>query len=96
MQPLREFLSRIRWDTEFGKGTFTVGYVDRIAHRERIVAFTSITVDPGGRSFSVCNDTGVTVRIPFHRVRTVYKDGLPVWRRRPRDAQSAETQREPN
>ena len=81
MQPLRELLNRIKWDADFGKGTFALGYYDRIARRERIVAFTSITLGSGERSFSVCGDDGMTVRIPLHRVFTVYKDGAPIWRR---------------
>jgi uncharacterized protein (UPF0248 family) len=81
MQPLRELLSRIKWDPEFSKGTFTLGYYDRIAGHERIVAFTSITLDSGARSFSVCGDEGEIVRIPLHRVRSVYKDGAPIWQR---------------
>lgn len=52
MQPLRELLDRIKWDTEFGKGTFALGYYDRIAHQERLAAFTFVTLNPGGRSFS--------------------------------------------
>ena len=78
---LRELLNRIKWDPAFSKGTFALGYYDRIARQEKVVAFTSITLDPAGRSFSVCGDDGVSVRIPFHRVRTVYKDGAPIWRR---------------
>lgn len=81
MQPLRALLNRIRWDTEFGKGTFALGYDDRIARREQLVPFTSVTLDPASRSFSICGDDGVVVRIPLHRVRTVYKDGAPIWRR---------------
>jgi uncharacterized protein (UPF0248 family) len=81
MQPLRELLNRIRWDAEFGRGAFALGYVDRVAQRERIVAVTSISMDPGGRSFSF-DDEGAAVHIPFHRVRSVYKDGVPIWRRR--------------
>jgi uncharacterized protein (UPF0248 family) len=81
MQPIQELLSRIRWDTEFRKGTFALGYDDRLARQERIVALTTITMDPGGRSFSVCGDDGVIVRIPLHRVRTVYRDGVPIWAR---------------
>jgi len=80
--PLRELLSRIKWDAEFGKGTFALGYVDRIAHQERIVAFTSISMDPAARSFSVHDDDGVTVHIPLHRVQSVYRDGVPIWHRR--------------
>lgn len=88
MQPLRELLNRIKWDPEFGKGTFALGYVDRIAHQERIVKFTSISMDPEARSFSVHEDDGVTVHVPLHRVRSVYKDGVPIWRRRGADGGS--------
>ena len=81
MQPLRELLNRIKWDTEFGEGRFALGYYDRIARNEKVVAFTPIMLDSAGHSFSVCGDDGVIVRIPFHRVRTVYKDGAQIWRR---------------
>ncbi len=30
MVPLHELLSRIRWDPEFGRGEFKVGYVDHL------------------------------------------------------------------
>jgi uncharacterized protein (UPF0248 family) len=81
MQPLRDLLNRIKWDPRFGKGAFALGYDDRMARQEKVVALTSITVDSAERSFSVCGDDGVFVRIPLHRVRTVYKDGTPIWRR---------------
>lgn len=83
MQPLRELLNRIMWDPEFGKGRFALGYHDRLINRETVVAFGSITLEPGGRSFSVQGESGASVRIPLHRVRTVYKDGVPIWRRPP-------------
>ena len=83
MQPLQDLLNRITWDKEFGKGRFALGYYDRVLDRERVEAFGSITLDPGGRSFSVQDDAGVSVRIPLHRVRTVYRDGVPIWRRPP-------------
>jgi uncharacterized protein (UPF0248 family) len=81
MQPIQELLNRIKWDSEFSKGMFALGYHDRIAREERVVPFTSIALDPGESSFCVCGDDGVVVRIPLHRVRTVYKDGEPIWRR---------------
>lgn len=83
MQPLRQLLNRIKWDPDFAKGTFVLGYYDRIARQERLVAFTSITLDSEERSFCLCGDDGVIVHIPLHRVRTVYKNGTPIWRRPP-------------
>lgn len=33
MQPIHEVLARIRWDAEFAKGRFVIGYWDRVAAR---------------------------------------------------------------
>ncbi len=82
MRPLHELLDRIKWDAEFGKGDFAIGYYDRIVHEERIVPFTSISLDsqrPSTLSFQ--DEDGVVRHIPFHRVRTVYKDNAVIWRR---------------
>lgn len=83
MQPLEDLLHRIRWDPEFGKGRFTLGYEDRVAGGEQRVPFSSIQFDrdrPG--TFSCTDESGTTVHIPLHRVRTVYRDGAVIWARR--------------
>ena len=81
MQPLQELLHRIKWDVEFAKGRLALGYYDRVAHVERVVQFTSISIDPGTASFSVHDEDGIVVHIPLHRVRTVYRDGDVIWQR---------------
>jgi len=81
MQPLQDLLHRITWDAEFGKGTFALGYLDRIAHHEVVVPFTSISLEPGAASFIVHDEEGIAAHIPLHRVRTVYKDGTVIWQR---------------
>lgn len=81
MQPLQQLLHRIRWDAEFARGQFALGYDDRIARQEKVVAFASISVDPGAFSFSFRDEDGVVAHVPLHRVRTVYKDGVAIWRR---------------
>lgn len=82
MQPLQDLLHRIRWDVEFGKGEFAIGYYDRVLDEERIIPFTSISLNTKRRSmFSFQDEDGVVRHIPFHRVRTVYKDGAAIWRR---------------
>ena len=85
MQPLEDLLHRIRWDQEFGKGRFALGYHDTVAGERRIVPFESITfaADRSG-FFSIADAEGVTRHIPLHRVRTVYKDGAVIWARRQR------------
>ena len=82
MQPLQELLHRIKWDVEFGKGEFAVGYYDRVVHEEQLVPFVSIRLDPQWPdTFSFHDEDGIVCHIPLHRVRTVYKDGVVVWRR---------------
>ena len=80
MLPIEQLLHRIKWDAEFGKGAFAIGYYDRVAHAERIVPFASIDLRPGEASFSFDED-GIAAHIPLHRVRTVYKDGAVIWQR---------------
>jgi uncharacterized protein (UPF0248 family) len=83
LQPLEDLLDRIRWDTEFAKGVFALGFLDRVAGVEQVVPFRSVSFDPHRRSmFSFEDENGVVRHIPFHRVRTVYKDGDVIWRRR--------------
>jgi uncharacterized protein (UPF0248 family) len=81
MQPLHDLLNRIKWDAEFGKGEFALDYYDRVVHQKKVVPFASITMDPEGGSFSVHDEDGNVIRIPLHRVRTVYKDGVVIWQR---------------
>jgi uncharacterized protein (UPF0248 family) len=82
MQPLKELLDRIKWDAEFGKGVFALGYYDRVAHKEQIARFESATMDPQRPgTFSLQDEDGVIAQIPLHRVRTVYKDGIVIWQR---------------
>ncbi len=42
MVPIRELLNRIRWDPEFGRGNFELGYFDRMERRTIIVRFREV------------------------------------------------------
>ena len=86
MQPLQDLLHRIQWDADFGQGEFALGYDDRVAHQEKIVPVASIRLDQGRGSFALSDEDGVAVHIPLHRVRTVYKNGVIIWRRPDRPA----------
>ena len=86
MQPLHTLLHRIKWDAEFAKAEFALGYYDRVAHEERIVPFRSITMGPQRPAFSFNDDNGLVHHVPLHRVRTVYKDGMVIWHRPHRPA----------
>jgi uncharacterized protein (UPF0248 family) len=82
MQPLHRLLHRIRWDPEFAKGEFALGYFDRIIRAEKIVPFRRVEIDPHWPGiFSFRDEDGAVSRIPLHRVRTVYRDGVILWQR---------------
>jgi uncharacterized protein (UPF0248 family) len=82
MKPIHELLDRIRWDAEYGRGEFVIGYWDRIAERIERVPFRRVSFPPGEHfSFDVVADDGSVHSVPFHRVREVWRDGELVWQR---------------
>jgi uncharacterized protein (UPF0248 family) len=82
MTPIHELLSRIRHDRGFGRGQFEIGYLDRIEGTIRRVALKEIVFPAGERRvFGLVDETGQLRRIPFHRVREVYRDGQIIWQR---------------
>jgi len=84
MLPIHRLLARIRWDRRFGSARFELGYFDRIERRIVMVPLAGVrfpTEAPG--AFEILDDEGAVHRIPFHRVRTVYRDGRLIWERHP-------------
>lgn len=82
MIPIHELLNKIRWDKEFGKGSFTIGYYDRVEGEIIRVPFAQMHFDPGDHfSFQVLDQEGEIHTVPFHRVKEVFKDGELVWHR---------------
>lgn len=82
MLPIRKLLSRIRWDRDFGQGEFAIGYYDRVAGKIIRVPFRELMLDPEDRErFGVLDEEGVVRRIPFHRVREVFRNGECIWQR---------------
>lgn len=82
MIPIHQLLNRIRWDKEFARGRFEIGYWDRVTGQVQQVALKEISFPEGEhRSFELADESGEPRRIPFHRVREVYKNGQLIWRR---------------
>jgi len=81
---IKELLSRIRWDPEYGRARFAVGYEDHVAGGTVRVPFTAIGSEVGdGFSFSLVDEHGIERTIPYHRVREVLRDGVVIWHRPP-------------
>ena len=84
MQTIHELLSRIRWDAEFGRGEFVIGYYDRMQERILQVPLRQVWLDANDRFFcQIVDEEGELHSVPFHRIREVYKNGAPIWRRPP-------------
>ena len=90
MVPIHELLNRIRWDPEFGRGHFEIGYHDRHEAVLQRVALQAVSFPEGDRhTFEVVDEAGQVRRIPFHRVREVVKDGHVIWQRAHSDGNTA-------
>lgn len=82
MIPLHELLNRIQWDPEFGRGDFMLAYLDRLRHGLVYVQLSKVRRDPESHfCFEVIDGEGVVHSVPYHRVKEVWKDGEPIWRR---------------
>jgi uncharacterized protein (UPF0248 family) len=82
MIPIRQLLDRIRWDPEFGRGDFAIGYYDRVERGIVKVPLARIHLEPGNRfSFTAVAGDGSVHEVPFHRVREVYRNGELIWER---------------
>lgn len=51
MQPIKQLLDRIRWDREFGRGEFELGYYDRLERRVVRVPLGEIVFAPDASGF---------------------------------------------
>jgi uncharacterized protein (UPF0248 family) len=81
METIRELLSRIRWDDEFGRGTFEVGIYDRFADSIGFYPLAELNLEKENHfSFSLLVDREM-LTIPFHRIREVRKNGQTIWSR---------------
>ena len=80
--PIRQLLSRIKWDAEFGAARFELGYYDRLEGRIIRVGLEQVEFEPRRRdTFLAFNGDGVLHRIPLHRIRRVYRNGELIWQR---------------
>jgi uncharacterized protein (UPF0248 family) len=82
MMPIHELINRIRWDAEFARASFTVGYYDRVKRAVVRVPFARLAFDADDHSaFIALDEDGAAHRVPYHRVREVTRDGELIWRR---------------
>lgn len=82
MIPIHKLLNRIRWDAEYAKADFKIGYYDRVEDKIIVVPMKQVCVESGNHfSFDVLDNSDELHMIPFHRIRQVYKDDKLIWER---------------
>jgi len=87
--PIHELMSRIRWDAEFARASFVVGYYDRVRREVVRVPFERLGFDAEDHSaFIALDEEGEAHRVPYHRVREVTRNGELIWRRAAPDARN--------
>jgi uncharacterized protein (UPF0248 family) len=82
MTPIQELLNRIRWDEEYGKADFSVGYYDRVEEKLIKVSFRELYFEKEDHfAFQIIDEEGETHNIPLHRVKELYRNGKCIWHR---------------
>ena len=82
MITIRSLLDRVRWDDEFGRGAFRIGYYDRVKDRIIYVNLDRIAFNEGEHfAFDAWESDGTLHSVPLHRVRQVWRDGELIWER---------------
>jgi len=82
--PIHKLLQRIRWDPRFRAGKFEIGYYDRLQRRILVAPLEAIEFSSAAVStFEFYDDEGERHRVPYHRVRRVWRDGRIIWERKP-------------
>lgn len=84
MLPIHKLLSQLRWDPRYRSGRYVLGYYDRVVRRVLHVPFALIRFPTDApREFDLWDEYGAHHRIPFHRVRQVFRDRRLLWERHP-------------
>lgn len=81
MTPIHELLNRIRWDKEFARGHFEIGYLDRHLKGIQRVFLADVSFPAQRQFFELADENGEIRRVPFHRVREVWRDDALIWKR---------------
>jgi len=81
MIPIHDLLHRIRWDPDYAKADFEIGYLDRVAGGVVRIPFRDVRFDEGHLTLNAIEEDGSSVTVPLHRVREVWRNGEIIWRR---------------
>jgi uncharacterized protein (UPF0248 family) len=82
MIPIQDLLHRIRWDEEFGRADFVIGYYDRLRKQVIRLPFRDLAFNQADHfDFQFYDEEGAFHSVPLHRIREVYRDDKLIWQR---------------
>ena len=82
MQTIQALLNRIRWDPEFSQAEFEIGFLDKLVQHQIRIPFQSMHfLESDHFFFHYLDEDGVEHQVPFHRIKSVYKNGELIWHR---------------
>jgi uncharacterized protein (UPF0248 family) len=82
MIPIQDLLHRIRWDPDFGRARFELGYFDRMNGSIIRVSLGALHFPEDAHGmFELIDEEGISRSIPLHRIKSVWRDGELIWHR---------------
>ena len=82
MQTIQDLLNRIRWDENYSRGYFEIGFDDHQANDLVRVPFETLQFDIHDHFFfHYYDENGEEHDVPLHRIKSVYKNGELIWHR---------------
>ena len=82
MQTIQDLINRIRWDPGLTLSDFEIGIIDKLAHCQVRIPFQAMQFFAGEHFFfHYLDEDGVEHQVPYHRIKSVYKDGELIWHR---------------
>ncbi|MBC8500695.1 MAG: DUF504 domain-containing protein [Nanoarchaeota archaeon] len=79
MIPIKDFLNKIKWDSNLSEEDYTIYYFDRIENKLLELRYKDIKRLEG--NFIITNINNKEINVPLHRIRKVEKEGVVVWQR---------------
>tara|TARA_Y100000034_G_C6797301_1_gene357479 strand:- start:250 stop:495 length:246 start_codon:yes stop_codon:yes gene_type:complete len=80
MEPIRDFINRIKWDERENVDEYTFGYLDRIQNKLIFISYYDILRIED--NFMIIQGEFEEVNIPLHRIKKVLKNDECIWERK--------------
>ncbi|HID71237.1 MAG TPA: DUF504 domain-containing protein [Thermoplasmata archaeon] len=83
IKPIHLLLNEIKWNKNLKMEDYEIGYYDRVKKKIIRIRLTDVKFDRGDHfTFALKSREGKEVRIPYHRIKRVWKNGEIIWERK--------------